>query len=89
MSVRVPATSANLGPGFDVLGLALSLYAEVGVVDADLMPDDASIADEGHPAHIAFVRAGGVGRIWVRNSIPMGRGLGFSGAVRVLSLIHI
>jgi homoserine kinase len=27
--VRVPATSANLGPGFDALGLALALYNEV------------------------------------------------------------
>ena len=30
--VRAPATSANLGPGFDSLGLALGLYDEVGVV---------------------------------------------------------
>ena len=29
VSVRVPATSANLGPGFDALGLALALYDEV------------------------------------------------------------
>lgn len=29
--VRVPATSANLGPGFDALGLALALYDEVEV----------------------------------------------------------
>jgi len=29
--VRVPATSANLGPGFDALGLALGLYDEIGV----------------------------------------------------------
>ena len=29
--VRVPATSANLGPGFDVLGVALKLYNEVEV----------------------------------------------------------
>lgn len=29
--VRVPATSANLGPGFDTLGLALSLYDEIDV----------------------------------------------------------
>lgn len=29
--VRVPATSANLGPGFDSLGLALSLYDDVSV----------------------------------------------------------
>jgi len=27
--VRVPATSANLGPGFDALGLALTLYDDV------------------------------------------------------------
>jgi len=27
--VRVPATSANLGPGFDALGLALDLFEEV------------------------------------------------------------
>ncbi len=29
VTVHVPATSANLGPGFDVLGLALALYNEV------------------------------------------------------------
>ena len=33
--VRVPATSANLGPGFDVLGLALSLHNEVHAEEAD------------------------------------------------------
>ena len=29
VSARVPATSANLGPGFDALGLALALHDEV------------------------------------------------------------
>ncbi|MDQ1560800.1 MAG: homoserine kinase, partial [Actinomycetota bacterium] len=29
--VKVPATTANLGPGFDTLGLALSLYDELSV----------------------------------------------------------
>jgi len=33
--VRVPATTANLGPGFDTLGLALSLYDEVDVTVTD------------------------------------------------------
>jgi homoserine kinase len=33
--VRVPATSANLGPGFDALGLALSLYDDVGAAVVD------------------------------------------------------
>ncbi|MBI3624563.1 MAG: homoserine kinase, partial [Candidatus Rokubacteria bacterium] len=32
--VRVPATSANLGPGFDVLGLALALHNEVTLEEA-------------------------------------------------------
>ena len=33
--VRVPATSANLGPGFDVLGLALALHNDVDAEEAD------------------------------------------------------
>src|SRR5437763_942108 len=33
--VRVPATSANLGPGFDTLGLALALHNEVQATEAD------------------------------------------------------
>src|SRR5262245_23418180 len=36
--VRVPATSANLGPGFDSLGLALSLYDEVEAALCDDVP---------------------------------------------------
>lgn len=87
MIVRVPATSANLGPGFDVLGLALSMYAQVGVVNESTMPDNAHIVDDTHPAQVAFVRAGGTGRVWVHNSIPMARGMGFSGAVRVGGII--
>src|SRR2546421_13008502 len=35
VEVRVPATSANLGPGFDVLGLALGLYNEIVYDEAD------------------------------------------------------
>jgi homoserine kinase len=35
VTVRVPATSANLGPGFDCLGLALALYDEVVVTAGD------------------------------------------------------
>ena len=82
--VRVPASSANLGPGFDALGVALELYAEVGAVDET--SDAAALAkrvDEHHPASIAFAAAGGVGELWVRSPIPIGRGLGFSGAMRV------
>ena len=80
--VRVPATSANLGAGFDVLGLALDLYADVGIVDGPL-PEGAHVADQHHIATTAFRRLGGTGDLWVRSPIPMGRGLGYSGAVRV------
>jgi len=50
VTVRVPATSANLGPGFDVLGLALSLYDDV--VAEVLSPEvgDPEITVEGEGA---------------------------------------
>lgn len=79
-AVRVPASSANLGAGFDVLGMALTLHAEVGV---GAVPTGATAVDEHHPATVAFRRLGGSGELWLRSPIPMGRGLGFSGAVRV------
>lgn len=79
LAVRVPATSANLGPGFDVFGMALSLYSTVSM-DPN---EDAELVSGGHPAMRAFVKAGGSGQLWVHSSIPTGRGLGFSGAVRV------
>ncbi|MDD4507010.1 MAG: homoserine kinase, partial [Sulfurospirillaceae bacterium] len=31
MKIKIPATSANLGPGFDCLGLAIALYNEVTI----------------------------------------------------------
>jgi homoserine kinase len=85
--VRVPASSANLGPGFDALGMALGLHAEAGFVGADPPPDGAHVADEHHPATVAFRWAGGEGQLWVRCRIPMGRGMGYSGAVRVAGLV--
>ena len=45
--VRVPATSANLGPGFDALGLALSLYDEV---EARVVPSGLHIDVSGEGA---------------------------------------
>lgn len=78
--VRTPASSANLGAGFDVFGMAVTLYADVGTGEA---PDGAQQVDEHHPAREAFGRMGGTGPMWMRCNIPMARGLGFSGAVRV------
>jgi homoserine kinase len=87
MIVRVPASSANLGPGFDALGMALSLHADVAVIDGDDLPEAGHIVEPTHPAAVAFARAGGEGRLWVRSPIPSGRGLGFSGAVRVGGIV--
>ncbi|MDP2292576.1 MAG: homoserine kinase [Actinomycetota bacterium] len=89
MIVRVPASSANMGPGFDALGMALTLHAEIGagsVADAGAA-DGSQQADEHHPAMVAFRRHGGEGPLWVRSPIPAGRGMGFSGAVRVGGLV--
>ncbi len=82
--VRVPASSANLGAGFDVLAMALDLYLDVGSGDP---PEGAHSVDRHHLAAKAFAEHTGTavadGAIWVRSSIPMGRGLGYSGAARV------
>jgi homoserine kinase len=84
--VRVPASSANLGPGFDTLGMALSLHVETGVIDGEV-PAGAQPIDQFHPAGVAFRRAGGEGDLWVSSPIPVGRGLGFSGAVRIAGIV--
>jgi homoserine kinase len=103
VAVRVPATSANLGPGFDTLGLALSVYDEL-VVTA-LPGDDLEIIVSGEGEHAVprdasnlVVRAiayayEAVGRrmpglrLDARNVIPHGRGLGSSGAAVVSGLL--
>ena len=101
--VRVPATSANLGPGFDTLGLALSVYDELVV---STLPDDRLeivVAGEGsadvpRDASNLVVRSiayafEAVGRrmpglrLEGRNVIPHGRGLGSSGAAVVSGLL--
>ena len=68
--VRVPATSANLGPGFDALGLALSLYDDIVVRAMRAAFDRLG----GRPAGLELVCA---------NRIPHGRGLGSSAAAIV------
>jgi homoserine kinase len=77
--VRVPASSANLGPAFDALGLALSMHLEVS--------PNGGPAPETHPAVRAFRHGGGSGPLSVHAEFPGGRGLGFSGAARVAGLL--
>lgn len=91
--VRVPASSANLGPGFDVLAAALSLHLELEVSEAgefavepgaDGVPTDRSnlivqAFETLHPAD-------GV-RFAVRSEIPLARGMGSSAAAIVAGLV--
>jgi homoserine kinase len=99
--VRVPATSANLGPGFDVLGLALGLYNEVVFEETDGL--SLTIDGEGagflargadnvvvRAARMAYEAAGKPFRgaaIRCVNRIPPARGLGSSAAAWVGGLV--
>jgi homoserine kinase len=88
---RVPASSSNLGPGFDVLGLALGLYLEVSARPSPHLVvrtegEGAEVAqDESHLAAEVAIAASGHDRweLVVRSQIPLGRGLGSSGALSV------
>ena len=100
--VRPPASSANLGPGFDALGLALALHdeVEVEVIDAGLQIE---LAGEGadelpHTEDHLLIRALRVGfdalggqpaglRLSCVNQIPHARGLGSSSAAIVAGLL--
>ncbi|HXR54269.1 MAG TPA: hypothetical protein VN793_04395 [Acidimicrobiales bacterium] len=91
MLARVPASAANLGPGFDTVALALDRYVEVEVEPASRLivtseGEGAGMSDDaGHLA--ARVAMGVVGHdrlaITVRSQIPVGRGLGSSAALAV------
>lgn len=86
MSIRVgaPASTANLGPGFDCVGVALDLLNEVEVAEG---PDGP--ADLGHLGVRAFARVldpDGWSFAWTTR-IPRERGLGSSAAVIALGLV--
>lgn len=102
-TVQVPATTANLGPGFDTLGLALSIYdtltvevtEEPGVhvdvtgVGAGEVPTDATnlVARAIAAAFEAFGQPLPGLALTARNTIPHGRGLGSSGAAIVSGVV--
>lgn len=91
MRARAPASSANLGPGFDVLALALDLSVEVELRPAARFSltaegEGADLpADEGHLAAAVARAVLGHDRfaLTVRSAIPVGRGLGSSAALAV------
>ncbi|HWB67433.1 MAG TPA: homoserine kinase [Mycobacteriales bacterium] len=103
LRVRVPATSANLGPGFDALGLALELHDDVVVRVMDepgLRVDVAGMGAASVPRNnrhlvvrsmrAAFKLLGGAPdglEVVCANRIPHGRGLGSSAAAIVAGVV--
>jgi homoserine kinase len=101
--VKVPATTANLGPGFDTLGLALSLYDELTVtvrekpgasvlvlgVGAGVVPvDDSNLVVRAILHTFEHYGQSFPGlELVARNVIPHGRGLGSSGAAIVSGIM--
>jgi homoserine kinase len=94
ITVRVPATSANLGAGFDCLGLALDLFASITVTfsPAEQMPTE----DVGEKMVLTAIRQtyqrigqpmpAGV-RVKYNVAIPLGRGMGASAVARVAGVL--
>ena len=100
-TVRVPASSANLGPGFDALGLAFGLYLTCRFAPAPRL----SIAVQGRDA--AAISTGEDNFIWqtalrvaadlgrelppvaltIENDIPLGKGLGSSAAALTAGVV--
>ena len=100
--VRVPATSANLGPGFDSAGLALALHDDVIVrvtdsgLSVDVAGQGAETVERGEgnlvvaSLRAAFDRLGGQPRgleVVCANRIPHARGLGSSSAAIVAAVV--
>ncbi|MBO8159566.1 homoserine kinase [Thermosyntropha sp.] len=102
ITVKVPATAANLGSGFDTLGLALDLMLEVkikpavnenkiefcgyGASDIKQNPDSNLILKA---MHKVFTKAGAVMppiELYAKNNIPVGKGLGSSAAAIIAGL---
>ena len=100
-TLRVPASSANLGPGFDALGMALGIYLECRFALADKLTISASGRDA------ECISCGQDNLIWqtalavardtggtlppidleIRNDIPIGKGLGSSAAALTAGVV--
>ena len=101
IKVKIPATSANLGPGFDSFGLALDWYNEVWLAEADVLKitafghgADRLPLDETNVVYRALVRlVQHLGKpmppvqLRIVNHFPLERGLGSSAAAIVGGLV--
>ena len=103
VTVEVPATTANLGPGFDTLGLALSVYDSLTVTVTDLPGVHVLVHGVGEgevPTDETNLVARAIAEVFAEvgeelpglelealNTIPHGRGLGSSGAAIVSGVV--
>lgn len=103
VTVEAPASSANLGPGFDALALALDLWLRVTVTPLDAGAESLTVEGEGKDdigldagnrfliglehGMEEFGLEPPVMRIEMRNEIPLARGLGSSAAASVAGLL--
>lgn len=98
LHIKVPATSANIGPGFDTLGLALDLFHEIKVEKADqaektivwknqkqALPDDENLVIQGITAAFKHFNFNEIPYYldMCQCDIPIARGLGSSAAAYV------
>ena len=100
-AVRVPASSANLGPGFDALGLALDVHLECGFRPSRELSIQVSGRDANQISTGAdnFIWRTAVGTAFaaglvmppmemtIANAIPLGKGLGSSAAALVAGVV--
>lgn len=102
VTVTVPGSSANLGPGFDTLGLALSVYdtVEVEIIQSGLEVEvfgegQGEVPLDGSHLVVKAIRSGlkaadaevpGL-RVVCHNNIPQSRGLGSSAAAAVAGVV--
>ena len=101
IKLKVPATTANIGPGFDAIGMALSIYNYVHVQEgtedgSDLVIHGAAEVPTGaenliYKTMFDFYKEAGIKlpplTIWQEDYIPMTRGLGSSAACIVAGLL--
>lgn len=94
VTVEVPATSANLGPGFDSLGVALDWTGRYAITatDSAVPAPDGPIEQMAASAALALYQQAGIAppaglSVQYEGDVPVGRGFGVSAAARAAGLI--
>lgn len=101
VKIKVPATTANIGPGFDTLGMALNLFQEIIIEPAEpntkkiiwpdepILPDDRNLVARALERVLKLENASDSGYILTmyKSDIPISRGLGSSAAAIVSGIM--